>query len=364
MGTPSSRTLNYDALLSSTLEAYRDGLTDNIIASNVLLSAIKAEGGWKTQNGGERIRIPLMYGKTPVATYSGYDTLDTTPTDGITTAFYTWRQMATPIAISRIEERQNSGDSALFNLLKAKIKQAELSIGEELNFQLLGKTVDSGRFTAGNGGKDFDPLTEFIPKDPTASVSVGNIAQNTFTWWRNRSVDGSTDGGTSTDSGADIGYDLNTWAELFDAINHLYNRCSRGPGGRPNMVISDQQGFETFESGMRDKTRYVQQGKGSLAFDNIMFKAGVPMYWDEFMPDLENGVIYTSSSFATSTYLMLNTRYLYFVVDSKTNFIKTPFTKPENQDAKVAHVLLYGNLACSQRRKQGILYGVSQSITS
>lgn len=364
MPTPSSRTLNYDALLSSTLEAYRDGLIDNIIASNVLLSAIKSEGGWKKQDGGERVRIPLMYGKTPVSSYSGYDVLDTTPTDGITTAFYTWRQLATPIAISRKEERQNSGDAALFNLLKAKIEQAELSISEELNKMMLGKTVSGGLFTAGNGGKDIDPIPHLIQKNPTANVSVGNINQSSYSWWRNRSVDGSTDGASNKDSGADAGYDLNTWVELFQALTHLYNLCSRGAGGRPNMITTDQTGFETFEAGLRDKTRYTQQSKATLAFDNILFKPGVPMYWDEFMPDLENMVTYDSSSFNTSTYFMLNTKYLYFIVDNQTEFINTPFMKPENQDAKVAHILLMGNFVCSQRRKQGVLYGVSQSITS
>ena len=361
---PSSRTIDYDALLTSTLDAYRDALTDNIIASNVLLSAIKAEGGWQKQDGGERIRIPLMYGKTPVKSYSGYDTLDVTPVDGMTTAFYTWRQLATPIAISRMEERQNSGEAALFNLLKAKIQQAELSISEEVNLQLLGKTVSGSAFVSGNGGKDLDPIALHIPKDPTSSVSIGNISQSTYSWWRPRSVDGTTDGATSKDSGADSGFDLNTWAELFEAISHLYNRCSRGPGGRPNMVLTDQRGFEMFESGLRDKTRYTQQSKATLAFDNILFKPGVPLYWDEFMPDVGTGVAYDSSSYALSTYMMLNTKYLYFMVDSQTDFINTPFTKPENQDAKVSHILLYGNLCCSQRRKQGLLYGVNQAIVA
>lgn len=365
MAVPSSRTINYDALLSSTLEAYRDGLIDNIMASNVLLSAIKAEGGWKKQNGGERIRVPLLYGKTPVRSYDGYDILDTTPVDGITTAFYTWRQIATPIAISRKEERQNSGEAQLFNLLKEKIKQAEMSIAEELNKMMLGKTVSGGQFVAGNGGKDVDPIPHLVQKNPTASVSVGNINQANYSWWRNRSVDGSTDGATTPDTGVDKGYDLNTWTELFMALTHLYNLCSRGAGGRPNMIITDQAGFETFEAGLRDKTRYTQQSKATLAFDNILFKPGVPIYWDEFMPDLENMRTYDNpATTPTSTFFMLNTKFLYFVVDSETEFINTPFVRPENQDAKVAHILLYGNFVCSQRRKQGVLYGVSQNITA
>lgn len=364
MSIPSSRTINYDAMLSSVLDNYKDKMQDVIFSSSVLLSAIKKHGGYETREGGEKISVPLMYGKTPVQSYSGYDVLDTTPVDGITRAFYEWRQLATPIAISRIEERKNTGEAQLFNLLKEKIQQAEMSIAEEVNYQLLGKSVESGAFVSGNGGDDLDPIPLLVPKNPSTSTSIGNINQSTYSWWRNKSVDGSTNGATSQDSGTVKGYDLNTWAELHMALRHLYNQCSRGSGGTPKMVITDQDGYETFEASLADKVRYTQQTDGSLAFDNILFKKGCPMYWDEMVPDLENGVNYESASHATSTYFMLNTQFLKFIVDAQTNFINTPFTKPENQDAKVAHILLYGNLCCTNRRKQGVLYGVSQSITS
>ena len=113
----SSRTINYDALLTSTLDNYRDQLVDNIFASSVFLSALKTVGGFQTKDGGDKIREQLMYGRTPVASYSGYDVLDTTPSDGMTAAFFDWKQLSTPIAISRIEERKNSGSSKIFDLL-------------------------------------------------------------------------------------------------------------------------------------------------------------------------------------------------------------------------------------------------------
>ena len=363
MSTPSSRTINYDALFTSTLDNYRDKMQDTVFSSSVTLSAIKKHGGIETRDGGEKISVPLLYGKTPVESYSGYDVLDTTPSDGMTRAFYDWRQLATPIAISRIEERKNSGEAALFNLLKEKIQQAEMSIAEEVNYQLIGKTVTSGAFTSGNGGKDIDPIAMLVPKNPSASLAIGNINQSTYSWWRTQSVDGSTDGATSQDTGTVKGYDLNTWAELHMALRSLYNYCSRGSGGTPNLVLTDQTGYETFEASLADKVRYTQQTDGSLAFDNILFKKGCPMYWDEMIPDLENGLNYQSTP-TTSTYFMLNMKFIKFIIDSQTNFMNTPFVKPENQDAKVAHIMLYGNLVCQNRRKQGVLYGVSQSIVS
>lgn len=358
-----SRTITYDALLTSTLDNYRDKLQDNIFSSNVFLSALKSAGGMETRDGGDKIKVDLMYGKSPVASYSGYDVLDTTPADGITAGFYDWRQLATPIAISRIEERKNSGSAQLFNLLKAKIQQAEMSIAEEINFQLLGKTVSGTAFISGNGTKDLDPLSLIVPKDPTASVTVGSINQNTNTWWRSRSIDGSTNGSSALDSGALKGWDLNTWAELTAAMRSTYNYCSRGAGGSPNMIITDSTGYETFEAALDSKTRYTQVSKGSLAFDNIMFKAGCALYWDEMVPDLENALVYNNTPL-TSTFFFLNTKFFKFIADSQTNFINTPFVTPENQDAKVAQILFYGNLTCTNRRKQGCLYGVNQAIAS
>jgi hypothetical protein len=77
---PSQNTINYDSLLSTTLASYRDTMVDNIFKSNGFLAALKSYGGIEYQDGGERIAQPLMYEDNgTVKSYSGYDTLDTTP---------------------------------------------------------------------------------------------------------------------------------------------------------------------------------------------------------------------------------------------------------------------------------------------
>src|SRR4030067_930847 len=105
-----SRTITYDALLSSTLDNYREKLIENIFSSSVFLSALKQAGGYQTRDGGDKIDVPLMSGKT----------------------------------------------------------------------------VSGSAFTSGNGGKDLDPLSLLIPKDPTAAISVGALSQSTNSWWRSR----------------------------------------------------------------------------------------------------------------------------------------------------------------------------------
>lgn len=77
---PSSNTVYYDALLSTTLAAYRKQLVDNIFKDSAFLAYIRLTDSWKSQNGGERIAIPLMYeSNATIKTVGGYEALDTTP---------------------------------------------------------------------------------------------------------------------------------------------------------------------------------------------------------------------------------------------------------------------------------------------
>ena len=76
---PSTNTLYYDALLTSTLDGYVGSgqLFDNIFKDSAFLAALREMGAVQKQNGGERIRAPLMYqGNSTIKSYSGEEVLD------------------------------------------------------------------------------------------------------------------------------------------------------------------------------------------------------------------------------------------------------------------------------------------------
>ena len=182
---PSQNTVNYDALLSTTLFAYRAKMVDNIFKSNATLAALRQYGGVDYQDGGERIQMLLMYGNNDTfRSYSGYDTLVVKPVDGMTSAFYEWREIGGTISISRKEERQNSGEAQILNLLQQKIKQAEMSIKEKVNTDLIAGEVSTATLVPitepTNGSLGLNPLGYFFPKanatDPLAGGNVGNIS--------------------------------------------------------------------------------------------------------------------------------------------------------------------------------------------
>lgn len=363
---PSTNTVYYDALLSSTLDAYVSGGTmfDQIFKDSAFLAALREKGAVQKQNGGERIRAPLMYeGNSTVKSYSGEETLDTTLQDGITTAFYEWRELGGTIGITRKEERQNSGEAAILNLLQAKIQQAQMQMRETLNTQLIQGTVSSATFVPGNSAKDLYPLGYFFRKvnstDPTTGGNVGNISGSTYSWWRHQTA--VADSG-SVDTGNAFALSVSTYAGLKVALKRMYNHCSKGSGGSPNLIVADQSTFETYENALDTQVRYTDTKMADMGFDNIKLR-GATMIWDELVPSIDTGEV-GSASGATGTAFFLNTNFYKLVIDSQTDIVTTPFVEPENQTVKTAKILFMGNAVCSNMRKNGVLYAISRSIAS
>ena len=76
-GAPSTNTIYYDSLLTTTLQAYRKTLIDNIFKDSAFLAYLRLSNAVERQNGGERIRIPLMFGdNATIKTHGGYSVLD------------------------------------------------------------------------------------------------------------------------------------------------------------------------------------------------------------------------------------------------------------------------------------------------
>lgn len=358
---PSSYTVNYDALLSTTLFAYRAKMVDNIFKSNAFLAALRQYDGIRYQDGGERIQELLMYEQNDTfQSYKGYETLTVKPQDGITSAFYEWSEIGGTISISRREERQNSGDAAILNLLQQKIKQAEMSIKAKVNQQLLQGTVSAATFVPGNDAKDLLPLGYFLRyapnTDPTTGGNVGNIAAATYDWWRPNVA---TLGGSAA-TGHKFGLTVTTYAGLKVGLHRLYNFTQRGgDGSAANLVVCDQVTYETYENALDQQVRYTDQTLGDMGFTNIKCK-GATMVWDELVPDLYTG----TTAITTGTAFFLNTEFYKMVIDKQTDFITTPFVEPENQTAKVAKVLFMGQTTVNNPRKLGVATRISQSIVA
>jgi hypothetical protein len=313
-----TQSLNYDALLTTTLSAYRKKLEDNIFKANPLFYWLDKGGRKKKQDGGFQILVPLMYGKNSTAkSYGKYDTLDTTPQDGMTNAIYPWKHESVSISISRPEERQNSGAARILSLLEGKISQAENSLIEEVNRQLF---LDG----TGNGGLDVYGLALLI-EEGSAWGTLAGIDSNVETWWRN----------IWTNSGSFATQGIND-------MRTTYNSASKG-NQHPDLILTTQAAFEFYEKVLAANERFTDTTSGDAGFQNLKFKASVMMY----------------DAYCTSGYMyFVNSEFMDWWVDTETDFVNTPFVRPSNQDAKVSQILLYCQLALSNRARQGVMTAI------
>lgn len=304
---------NFDALLSTTLANYRDKLTDNVFTARPLTYWLSDKGRIRMETGGTKIVEQLIYGQnSTVSSYSGYETLSLTPQEGISAAEYDWKQYGASIAISGIEEAKNNGEHAIINLLEAKIMQAEESMREGFNQMFFGDGT-------GNSGKNWNGLGNIVESGNTVGgINSANGQGND--WWRS--------------------YEENTAGALtLLQMATAYNSVSVG-NDHPDVILTTQTLFEKYESLLQPQLRYTDTKTADAGFQNLLFKSA-PIMYDVHCP--------------AGNMFFLNSKYLKLVGHSDKWFAQTDFVRPENQDARFALIMCYGNLVCSNRARQGKL---------
>lgn len=348
-GQPSGITVNFNTLFATSLANYRKTLQDNISTSNAFFHELKSLGLWESRDGGAWIAEDLMYELGQFDAYDGYDELGDTPMEGITQVQFQWRQGSVPISYSEKERKMNK--HRLVNLVESKIKQAEMGFREGFSKALLQGAVSQGGasltspFTSTFNGAEFiDPMPKIIHYDPTASVEIGNINQNTRTWWRNNKKASAA----------------TTYSGFLAEMDNMYNNCTKGPGGAPKLILVDQTTYELWNAAYYDKYRRTAPTDDNYPFENIKFRKA-RVVWDEFVPDVETGVASTATY---GTAYFINPAFMKVVYESETNFEMTKFQKPPKGDSRLAHILWMGQITVNNRRKLGVVGKIARTLTA
>lgn len=364
-GAPGQVTLNLDSLFGQSLAAYRKELIDNIGATNAFFNELIKGELYEGQDGGTYIQTPLMYALTPADSYDGYDELSTLPTDGITDSIFQWRQCAAPIAYSMKEVKQNK--QRLVNLVKSRIKQAEMGLQEFFSQSLMwgsanqpGGALTSSYVSPINGSVSIEPLPRLIAYDPTISTSPGNINQSTNTWWRNKKF-----------TSAATTYDAFTFE-----MDQAFNRAALGTGGKPKIVICDETSYELAVHSFYQKFRYTSKIDDAYPFENFVYK-GAHWVMDDKVPDVANGVAPSlvggsgdPTSLTNGSMFFVNPQFFKMIYEDDSDFQmlkddggKTMF-KPISGDSRVGHVAWMGNLTVSNRRKQMVMGNIARTLVT
>jgi len=309
--------VNFDQILATTLNNHLDKLEDNVFSARPLFYFLSEAGQIRKEDGGAKIVLPLIYGMNQAAgSFHDRDPLLTTPSDGITAAEFPWKEFYATVTISGREEAINNGEEQIINLLEAKIMQAEETIAELLDQQLFGDGT-------GNNGKDWDGLKKLVAAHPN-DTSIGGINPQTHSYWASnrKAVDG---------------------ALTIADMTNMFNTCTVGADS-PKVILTTQDLYEKYESLLQPQARYTSMQVADAGFQNLLFKA-VPMTYDIYC---DEGYMY-----------FLNPKYIRLVGHSDVWFKPTPFIRPEDRNAKYSQILLMGNLTVSNRKRQGVMTGLT-----
>ncbi len=358
MAAQVSETRVSNALISTTLENWAKTIGDNVTTALFLWYWLKRNKSWISVEGGlgERCKYPIRADNNTADSYDGYDQIPVVPMDGITSVYYTWCQCASTITISRKEERQNAGEYQMLSLLDEKTGQSMDGITEFFSKAFMqGNGINSAtaittKYTSPINGSTFlTPLPLLISHSPTTGT-VGSLANNV-----------TNAAGTSIWANQQAGATDTNFASFMKDLRHMYNLCGKGQGGFPDTHLVDQATAEFYEAALATFHQNQSYARADIPFDNVLFR-GKPVVWDEYMANWSGTT--TVQLNTQGTWVMINSKFLQVKYDSETNFITTPFTTPENQDARSAKVLWIGTVGTNNRRKHGVLDDINTTLTS
>ena len=289
----------------------------NIFTSKPLLFAITTFGNVETLDGGVSITQPLMYAELGnQGSYSGSDTFLTAADEGTTAANYAWKQYYAAIRLENIEVAKNQGVNAVLRIVENEVNRAELSIAESLDEMFIGDGT-------GNGSKDFNGLGNLVGQN-TAAVGGVNPAGAGNAWWKSQIQ---TTGGSVT----------------FAALRTLYLNCSEG-NDFPTNIFTTQLVYAAVDQLFTSGQRFMDPTMANQGFETIMFH-GAPISFDR---NITAGELF-----------MLNMKYITLYKLGPNWFKMSDWLEPTNQDIRIKKILLYGELAISNRKRQGFDSGVT-----
>lgn len=318
---------NFSEILTTTLRNRTGKLADNVRKNNAILNRMSERGSLHTAPGGRTIVQELEYNENAsFQWYSGYETVNISPSDVMTAAEFDWKQASVAVTASGLEvDVQNTGDDAIINLIKSRVKNAEKTMENQ---------IASGMYSdgTGSGSKQIGGLQLLVADDPT-SGTVGGINRATWSFWRNKSYDASSDGGAAVSA-----------SNVQQYLNTIYNQCVRG-NEFTDLIMADANYYGFFENSLQLIQRVTDpSGVGKLGFVSLKYKGSDVV--------LDGGA---GGYCPANHFYGLNTSYLKFRPHSQRNMVPLDKVQAVNQDATVRLIVFAGNMTLSNASLQWVM---------
>lgn len=329
MPSPNS---TFTEMVTTTMRKHYRKVVDNVTDNNGFLTVLKERGNIKTDaSGGYEIAIPLSYAENSTyQRYSGYDTLNIGASDVLSSAKYDWSQVALHVTASGRELRMNNSEQKMINLVKARTDVAFATAANNMSIDLYSDGALSNQVAG---------LANLVTNDGTGTV--GGIVSGTYTFWKNKFQE--VAGGDVAVDGAYTGTAL-TYANLRAGMNTLWLATNRG-NDKPDLIVASHDMYSLYESGLQDLQRYADSKMASAGFEALKYKSASIIFDD-------------NTNFGTTAEKMyfLNTKYLYLMEHPDARWSEDDEKTPVNQDAVVIPIYWMGQLVCSNRSLQGVLF--------
>ena len=308
---------NLSEIVTTTLRNRSKTLSDNVSNHNALLRRLRENGNQTSVTGRDIVRELEYADNGTVQFYSGYETLDVSPSDVLSAAVFDYKQLAGNVSISGLEQIKNSGTEAIINLLEARINVLEKSMMNSLSTSLYSDGT-------GTSGKEVGGLQLLVADAGTGTV--GGINSSTFTFFQNVQT-------TATSSAFSV-------ANVQTDMNTIYLQLVRGADS-PDLVMAGTNAYTAFLGSLQAIQRITSDDMARSGFTSLQY--------------LNSDVVFDSACNTNRMYF-LNTDYLRLEVAASRDFVPGEAKMSVNQDSLITPMFWSGNLTCSNRALQGVIH--------
>ena len=308
---------NLSEIVTTTLRNRSRTLSDNVSNHNALLRRLRENGNQTSVTGRDIVRELEYADNGTVQFYSGYETLDVSPSDVLSAAVFEYKQLAGNVTISGLEQVKNSGTEAIINLLEARINVLEKSMMNSLSTSIYSDGT-------GSSGKEVGGLQLLVADSGTGTI--GGINSSTFTFFQNKQS-------TATSSAFST-------SNVQSDMNDMYLQLVRGADS-PDLIMAGTNAYKAFLGSLQAIQRITSDDLANSGFTSVQY--------------LNSDVVFDSACNTNRMY-MLNTDYLRLEVAASRDFVPGEAKMSVNQDAMVTPMFWSGNLTCSNRALQGVIH--------
>jgi hypothetical protein len=312
-------------VITATMRKSKSVVADATSNHNAWAARIKKKGLIRTEAGGTVIDCPIMYqGPGVYQRYFGADPLNISYQQSHTHARYEWKQAVVHITSNGRELSINRGTSKIFNLAKSKINAAKAQAANGFNQDLLSAGLLDNQITGIQAAITTDGLG-----------TVGGISSTAETWWRSvvQSAAAPLQGGGAIVPGP---------TTIESLMGPLYRRLTIGASS-PDFIVFSEDYYNFFELSQVSLKRYTNTDSADAGFVNLKYHNA-----DVFHESAVSGIPTSTGYFLTSDYVEL-------VVAEGRNWEQSDGKAPVHQDTVVVPLYFMGNMAYSDRRRNGTM---------